>query len=306
MIHQSTTTIVHRPLGGVDGYRLIVDRATRAVVHTFPMTDLGAVAAAGVVRGPGAYALTDGRTAYIGESGNPLNRFVRHLADPAKKYARNAYLVTGCDGSPFDKMLALDFQYRLTNSAIEAGVAVVAKGCSPVKPELSEADRSTHDRIYRDALRMLFDGGCRIFRPADLDTTGAFEPIQDASCEDAADSGPMSIGVTTTPIGTQEFEMRFDGLWARAYWSGDRFIVAAGSEVRSMTNGSVNAITRARRDDLFGAGVLSDIPGVDARRRLTVAVAFPSASIAAKTICGAHTAGRWSPLTATPAVFLGG
>src|ERR1700676_5336946 len=118
MSHQSTTTIVHRPLGGVDGYRLIVDRAVRAVVHAFPMADLNVVSAAGVVRGPGAYALTDGRTVYIGERGHPSHRLTRPATVPAKSYARQAFVVAGCDGSPFDRTLALDFQYRLTNLAI--------------------------------------------------------------------------------------------------------------------------------------------------------------------------------------------
>jgi hypothetical protein len=306
MTHHSTatTTIVHRPLGGLDGYRRIADRATRVVVHAFPMTELGAVSAAGVLRGPGAYALTDGRTVYIGESGRPARRFAEHSADPAKRFARQVYLIAGCDGSPFDRTLALDFQYRLTNQAVAAGVAAVAKGCSPVQPELAAADRSTHDRIYQDALRMLFDGGCRIFQPAEPDVITVPEQLPEASGEDAADSGPMSIGVTTTPLGAEEFELRYNGLWARAYWASDRFIVAAGSEVRWQTNDSVDALTRTRRDELFRAEVLSSITGVSDRRRLIVALAFPSTSIAAKILCGAHTPGKWVPLDNSKAVWL--
>ena len=48
-----STAIVHRPFGGVLGYRRISDRASRAVVHAFPMPELPRVAAAGLLSTPG-------------------------------------------------------------------------------------------------------------------------------------------------------------------------------------------------------------------------------------------------------------
>ena len=131
------------------------------------------------------------------------------------------------------------------------------------------------------------------------------QPAPAEEVSDVNDAGPITIGVTTTPLGSAEYELTYDDVWARGYWAGDLFIVAAGSEVRATTNGSVNAVTRGRRDDLFRAGVLAPIPGVASRRRLIVAVAFPSAAIAAKIVCGAHTAGRWFPLTRSRVVMLG-
>lgn len=299
----STTTIIHRPLGGLVGYRRIADRASRAVVHAFPMKDLSAVSGAGLLTGPGAYLLTDGRVAYVGETGRPSRRLADHSADPNKMaYARQVYVVSGCEGSPFDKSMTLDFEYRLTCQVAEGGVVTLDKGVHPVKPALTAADRSTHDRIYLDALRLLHDGGCGILRPGQ-EVDDPAEPGPD-DAGDAADSGPMSIGVSTTPLGTDEFELRYCGLWARGYPAGGHFVVAAGSEVRSQTNGSVDAITRLRREELFRAGVLSAIPGLGDRRRLVVAVAFPTLSIAAKVLCGAHTAGRWTPLASSRAVML--
>ena len=42
-----STTLVHRPHGGISGYRLVSDRATRALVHAFPMAELSRVASTG-------------------------------------------------------------------------------------------------------------------------------------------------------------------------------------------------------------------------------------------------------------------
>jgi hypothetical protein len=44
----------------------------------------------------------------------------------------------------------------------------------------------------------------------------------------------------------------------------------------------------ARRAELASANALTDIPGVEGRKRLLVAVWFPSAAIAAKVLTGAH------------------
>jgi hypothetical protein len=298
-----STTIVHRPLGGVSGYRRFTDQASRVSVHAFPLSALPGLASAGVQLTAGCYVLTDHRTAYIGESGRPARRLGEHGADPAKiVYAREVFVVTACDGCAFDKATAADLQFRFTALAAEAGVVRVAKGADPVAPALTDADRSTHDRIAEDALRLLYDAGCRIFRPSGEVQP---DPAQAEECIDPADAGPMEIGVVTTvPLGTEEHELRYLDVWARAYWAGGHFVVAAGSEVRSTTNGSVSALTRSRREELFRAGVLAPIPGVAGRRRLVVAVAFSSMSIAAKVLCGAHTAGRWTALTPARAVVI--
>jgi hypothetical protein len=300
----ASTTIIHRPQGDLSGYRLVCDRASRAVVYAFPMSELATVSAAGLLAAPGAYVMTDGQIAYVGESARVSRRLADHSADPSKIFARDVFVVSGCDGSTFDKSLALDFQFRLTRQAVDCGVVAVAKGLNPVQPRMTAADAATHDRIYADALRLLHDAGCRIFQPVDGQPFGPPDQPLTEDCSDAADSGPMAIGVSTTPLGASEFELRYLGLWARGYWAGDRFIVAALSEVRSQTNGSVDAITRTRREELFSAGVLSTIPGVADRRRLIVAVAFPSTSIAAKTLCGAHTPGKWVALNPSKAVRL--
>lgn len=305
----ATTTIVHRPFGGLASYRRVTDRASRVAVHAFPMADLAAVSAAGVLTTPGCYVMTDAKTVYIGESRRPARRLSEHASDRDKSFAKDIFVVAG-HGDAFDKILALDIQYRLTALAVDAQRVAVMKGLNPSPPDMSDDDRATHDRIVDDALRLLFDAGCTIFRSTDAPGDEADpSPTSGPTCgervaidkgEDAADSGPMTIGV---PTGGQEFELKYCGVWARGYPSGGRFIVAAGSEVRTHTNGSVDGLTRRRRNELFRADVLEEIPGASDRRRLTVAVAFATPSIAAKTVCGAHSPARWTPLAARAVVL---
>jgi hypothetical protein len=302
-----STVVVHRPFGGVHGYRRVSDPATRVVVHAFPIAELSKVAAAGYLNTAGAYVMTDGRVAYLGETRRPSRRLTDHAADSAKEFAREIFVVGGCLGAAFEKLLVVDLQFRLTRLALKVGTVTVWKQANPPEPDLSDAERATHDRIAADALRLLHDAGCRIFDPVVAPPVHPPAPVEEAvpdETADAADSEPISIGVSTVPVGSSEFELRYSDLWARGYWVAGRFVVSAGSEVRQAINGSAQPLTRSRREDLTAAGVLAPIPGVADRSRLTVAVAFPSTSIAAKVLAGAHSAGRWVPRDTSTAVLL--
>jgi hypothetical protein len=100
-LHVSDTTsitILHRPFGGITGYRKLTDRASRVCVHAFPIEMVQQLSAAGLLATPGAYALTDNRTGYIGESVRPARRVAEQAADPLKKFAREVFVIAGCDG----------------------------------------------------------------------------------------------------------------------------------------------------------------------------------------------------------------
>ncbi|QAU44068.1 hypothetical protein [Bradyrhizobium guangzhouense] len=292
----ASTAIVHRPFGGIGSYRRVSDPAGRTVVHAFPMSELSRVAAAGLLCTPGAYIMTDGKVAYVGESRRPSRRLAEHAADPAKNFARDAYVVGGCDGAAFDKLLTVDLQFRLTQLAGQVGAVSVWKGANPPAPDTTDAEKATHNRIAADALRLLHDAGCRLFHAPSLDAAPppGERPLSDAAA-DPTDPEPTDAGTAAVPAGCEEYELQYGGLWARGRWEGGQFVVSAGSEVRSMTNESVDEQTRLRRNDLFAAGVLSKIAGVGDRRRLTDPYPFATASIAAKVLAGAHSAGRWVP-----------
>jgi hypothetical protein len=64
----------------------------------------------------------------------------------------------------FDKTTALYLQWSLDNAAEKAGLVAVQKGVNPRLLDLPSWRRETLDRIVEDALRLLFDAGCRAFR----------------------------------------------------------------------------------------------------------------------------------------------
>ncbi|MDA9483096.1 hypothetical protein XI07_13885 [Bradyrhizobium sp. CCBAU 11445] len=301
-IHHASTAIVHRPFGGIGSYRRVSDPATRTVVHAFPMAELSRVAAAGLLCTAGAYVMTDGQVAYIGESRRPSRRLAEHAADPAKSFARDAYVIGGCEGAAFDKLLTVDLQYRLTQLAAAVGAVSVWKGANPPAPDTTDVEQATHDRIAADALRLLHDAGCRLFHAAEPGAVSTEAPPSDGAAS-PVDPVNSDAAATVPDGGSQEFELQYGGLWARGRWDGGQFVVSAGSEVRSATNESVDEQTRLRRHDLFAAGVLSKITGVGDRRRLAEPYPFPTQSIAAKVLAGAHSAGRWVPRDPSKAMW---
>ena len=301
----SSTSIIHRPAGGIAGVREVFDDASRLAVWSFPMAharDL-LVAKSSVTA---CYILAGHDTVYLGETNNLYRRLSEHLLDSTKAFAREVFVVTGIGDAPFDKTTAVFLQWALDHAAEKVGLVAVLKGVNPRLLDLAPWRRATLDRIVEDALRLLFDAGCRAFhsncasmRPvlpnAELPEQQSPDIAGDAA--EADDTGPMEIGVAATPTGVPEFELSYGDLWARGYPSNDGFVVTAGSEVRTSINASVNPILHTRRQDLAAAGVLAEIPGLSDRMRLSVSVWFPSSAIAAKVVTGAHVASsKWMAL----------
>lgn len=301
----SCTSIIHRPAGGIAGVREVFDDASRLAVWSFPMANARdlLVAKSSVTA---CYILAGHDTVYFGETNNLYRRLSEHLLDSTKAFAREVFVVTGLGDAPFDKTTAVFLQWALDHAAEKAGLVAVLKGVNPRLLDLPPWRRATLDRIVEDALRLLFDAGCRAFhsncaslRPV-LPNAEPAEPASPDIARDtneADDNGQMEIGVVATPLGVPEFELAYGDLWSRGYQSGDGFVVTAGSEVRTLINASVNPILYTRRNDLTDAGVLAEIPGLSDRMRLTVSVWFPSSAIAAKVITGAHVASnKWTAL----------
>jgi hypothetical protein len=297
----ASTTIVHRPAGGIAGVREVFDDASRLSVCAFPMAmarDM--IAAKSSVAA--CYILADHKSVYIGESNNVGRRLSEHAADRTKAFAREAFVISGLN---LDKTSVVYLQWWLTRAAEETGLVLVQKGVSPRVLDLPAWRRAPLDRIAEDGQRLLFDCGCRAFHSncasmlPEQPNDGADADEPEAACDthDADDNGQMEIGVAATPRGSAEFELVYGDLWGRGYPTEDGFVVTAGSEVRALINASVNPILHIRRAGLADAGVLAAIPGLTDRLRLMVSVRFPSAAIAAKVLTGAHVASsKWTAL----------
>jgi len=297
-LQPTLTTKVHRPMGGIAGLREVHDDVSCLTVLAFPMTMVKDIALACTCM-TACYILADHEKAYIGETTKSSRRWVDHAADPSKTFAREVYVVMAPGKEWFDKDAVLYLQHRLTGMAEQAGLVEVVKGVNPQAVNLAHDKRASLDHLlFEYGERLLFDVGCRVFR-SNFDSPRrdqqAAENIETTAIE-ADEAGPMQIGVIATPPLGSELELAYGELWARGYPAKDGFVVMAGSEVRGTVNPSTNQSLHTRRAELAAAQALAPIPGVEGRSRLQVAVWFPSAAIAAKTLTGAHVdSSKWVP-----------
>ena len=297
-----TTTIIQRPAPDVDGLRSATDESATLLVRAFPFHATAAVAAVCNLAVPGAYLLTRRDAAYIGESSQLARRLGEHLSDPAKGGYDTVYVIQGAH-APLDKQSAVHLQWRLTAAAEAAGLVRVQKGSGAPAGDLPQWRVASLDAALGAAVRLLYDAGCRVLcgcaALAQEEETGTAPEQEDD------DNGAMEVGVSSVPPGVTEMELQYGGLFVRGYEWLEGFVVAAGSEIRVEMNPSVIQRIRERREVLLRT-VAAPI-GTDGRvRRLTSAVAFPSAAIAGKVIAGAHIGSdKWKPLTRAPMVVSG-
>lgn len=233
-----------------------------------------------------------------------------HAGDETKSFAAEVFVLTSVEGR-IDKDDSVHLQKRLSTLVEEAAVARLIKGTNPCKASITPERAATLDRMLADALPLFIDAGCRYLArdPQAAARSAATVPspstVPLTTSEDDDEGGPMEIGVTTVPFDVEEMELAYGDLWARGYEHQDRFVVAAGSEMRKVTNPSANSHTVDRRQDLIDKGAAVPIEGMDDRYRLQRAVAFPSRAIAAKVLAGAHVGSdKWRPLRAAAPVIV--
>lgn len=307
------TTIIMRDSADPFGPRFVTDDAVALTVRTFRFDDIAAVTAGGMLATAGAYILSGPAGVYIGESGNIGRRLQEHALDPSKGFAVEVFVVAGSEHR-LDKSASIYLQKRLSDMVEAVGVVRLIKGANPCTVDLPAHRTASLDRMWSDSLPLLFDAGCRCLasvpqaRPnaaleescyavaATVTTNGA----DDTPLDDGDDDGTMLIGVTTVPLGVEELELTYGDLWARGYEHQGRFVVAAGSEMRTTPNPSANEHTLARRRRLIATEAVLPVEGTEDRQRLQMAVAFPSRAIAAKVLSGAHLGSdKWRPLQAS-------
>lgn len=302
------TTIIHRPGDGLIGIREVHEPFSTLQIHAFAFSAIADAARLTSLQTAGCYALANADAAYIGESANVAARLTDHAKDVKKQVATQVYVISSKDRS-VDKKRAEFCQKHLHDAAVAAGLVKLLNEIGPHTVDLPPTEALPLIRALHDVQRPLFDAGCRVFhaceprRPATADASGA--RASGTAETDDEDTGAMEIGVSTIPPGVEEYELRYGELWARGYAHGDRFIVAAGSEVRDFCNGSVTDRIVQRRNALERLEALAKAEGATDRKRLIAAVAFPSAAIAAKTLCGAHVdSTKWRLLGHTPPLVL--
>jgi hypothetical protein len=285
------THIVFRPMAGIEGFRQVRDPAGRLMVSAYPCTLAKGLAP--VFEGmPGCYILSDHTKVYIGESKDMGQRGGQHAADSSKDFAREAYLIHAQPPYSLDRPARLYLQHRLIDLAEDAGLIAVSNVAIAQMLPWSDDERATYEHFVADALRLLFDAGCRAFNsncasqlpPQSVPVTGA----------GSNEEQEFEINVPIAPPPGGELDLAYCGLFARGYWDAKGFVVMAGAEVRNRINASTRDNIGKLRRKLDAARVLARIPGLQDRQRLQVAVRFFSAAVAAKVVTGSHVAGtKW-------------
>jgi hypothetical protein len=298
------TTIIHRPSDVVTDYREFTDNAARIAVRVFPFAAAAATAKAENVSAAGVYLLCNADAVYVGQSRDPGERIVEHAADKEKGFATEVYLIAAFDGPELDKPDIEYLEARLTEMAVAAQRVHVLNEVEPSPGNLHYSRIASLEHMLADALRLLYDAGCRIFEGCD--------PPRLELVQSGKGPGPNSVlnhaaqvGIARLPAGVRGFELRYTGITARGYRSEDGFIVVQGSEFRATVNDSTQQLTSERHNLLKEKRLLAPIPGVDERLRLITAVEFPTMATAAKVVCGAHVgASKWVPLPGRPVVVI--
>jgi hypothetical protein len=295
------TTIVYRPLGGIEGFREVHDRTASIKVTCLPWATVREVPVPAM---PAAYILAgildDKECAYFGETTSGERRLDEHARDGSKYFAREAYVISGVgdSGGPrFNSTAAEWLQHQLTKRAEQAGLVKVIKGANPQVPDIDEFDRATFETFVEDSQRLLFDAGCRVFRS---NFEGRRSAVNDNEMVGSDEAGPTEIGVGTTPPLGGVLELSYSDLWARGYFNERGFLVMAGSEIRASINPSTWEWVEENRGELRAAGVLSAIGNLQDRERLCVNWQFDSPSSAAKVVTGSRDGGKWMPVRRSP------
>ncbi len=285
---------IYRPLPGVDGFRQVRDPVSRLMVSVFPFASARSLAP--ILDGVAAcYILSDQVKVYIGETKDIGQRGCQHASDPSKNFAREVHVIHGQHPFALDRSARLYLQHRLIELAEDAGLVAVCNVASAQMLPWSDEERATCEHFVADALRLLFDAGCRAFHS----NFASLLPPQ-STPETNARAGQqqleLDVPIVIPPDG--ELDLAYCGLFARGFWDDKGFVVLPGAELRNRINDSTRDNISDFRDRLAAAQAVAPIRGLKDRARLQMSMRVESAAVAAKIVTGAHVAGtKWVPYT---------
>jgi len=283
-------TVIHRPdsLAAPNGARVAENGLGSIKVFSGPFHRPEALRAVGLPATPAVYMLVGERNGslevYVGETGNARQRHADHLKDPAKRHFATFYAVTW-PSLMQSKEFARYRQARYAALIAEASRARLV-GAPPEPVNLSEAMSAMTEAAIEEERHLLWDIGFNLLEPHRRPPSGEVRI-------------PHEKGASTVDPAAPTMQFAHCGLWAWGLQCDDRFIVLPGSEFRLVgkSNPGVENIVRRRQALLQERRLLAPIPGVKDRRRLTVAVGFWTASIAARVIAGSHVhSAAWRPV----------
>lgn len=283
------TINIHYASGHHDGPRIAESRTSPLRAFASRWVDLQGLLAAGLPPTHGVYLLVgphkNGSACLAvrpGEASDVRRRLMEHAADPTKSSFEEVYVMCSVDGR-FTKLDVRYLEARL-HELVEASSAAIleVERVPPVfAPALAEV--ATLETWLEQSRILWHAEGCRAIDAGSL-------PLAANAAE--ADDGAIAFDSTKMSESLDEFELTYDGIWARGAAHPSGFLVRAGSDIRRRENAALLTPIADRRRWLQRQSVLGELPGVRDRWRLMADVLLPSALIAAKTITGAHVTDR--------------
>ena len=284
-----TAVTLHHLNGIIGGPRIVEARTSPLRVHASRWSEYSALLSFGLPAAPAVYVFTGPTRSGApmlavrpGEAGDIRRRLLEHAQDASKARFHDIFVVTAVDG----RLGKADVRYleaRLHELVPATPGAILDVDKVPAVTSCHPAERDTLETLIEQSRLLLHSAGCRAF-----DSEGA--PIATVMPEVDETLVRLDFDMVDTPVG--EFELVYDGIWARGFQHRDGFVVRAGSDVRRRENSALLGSMSERRRFLQRERALGEIPGVVDRWRLMRDFMCASELTAAKMITGAHLSNR--------------
>lgn len=216
---------------------------------------------------------------YVGEGDQVRSRLTAHDADESKEFFTRAVLIVSKDEN-LTKAHGRYLESRIIKAIREAGRAKLVNGTEPAFKGLPEPEIADMERVLDEIEILLPVLGFDILRPVGTEA-GVAKQV----------SSSVDSSLTNHEAAVSVFTFTESGANAKAFESGDEFVVLAGSIARRSEVPSCSDGLKRRREQLVADGIL--VPTDDAKYLLFKSdAAFDSPSGAAGVVYGGNVSGN--------------
>lgn len=298
-----TAVTIHHLNGSISGPRVVESRTSPLRVHASRWAEHAALLSVGLPAAPAVYVFTGPTQSgppllavRPGEAGDIRRRLLEHSQDHLKSRFHDLFVVTAVDG----RLGKADVRYiearfhelvpATPGTLLDVDKVPAVTFCHP-------AERDTLETLIEQSRLLLHAAGCRAFDSEGVPVAAAVPEVEETPVR-------LDFDQAESPVG--EFELVYDGIWARGFQHRDGFVVRAGSDIRRRENSALLGPMSERRRFLQREQALGEIPGVGDRWRLMRDFMCASELTVAKMVTGAHLSNRgiWRRLSPTSRIIV--
>jgi hypothetical protein len=272
--------------GSISGPREIDSLGSILAVHAAPFSRLDRMKAnSGYI----TYVIDTPRI-YTGHGRG--TRKIGDRADREAKQTSQVYVI--CSSDPrFDKLAASYVEARLIDIADECAIPLA----NSIRPFGRNGLRPSADleQLVQHAQFLLSVAGFRRFE--EVRRTQPDRPLRVAATADLHDVRVLEPETMTIPADAMRKRLIRRDLQAEGYAVGNRFHVLPGADYSCVSRSGLSEDNRSRRASIAAMDILTPLPGIADRARLSVGLDCRSSAIAAKILSGEHIGtGAWQAI----------